>query len=392
VLRGTCYFEEKLNVVQAAGALAAVIYTDADRPEPISMSVGTATLPSLMISHQDGLRARAHLNSGGNPEAGVHFNSATFINPARLASFTSTGPSVNARIKPDLLAVGTAVYTAQPTAGGIPVWGSVQGTSFSAPIVAGAAALLASHKPGLTPEEYKSLLVNTSSAFRSEGGGPFALQQTGAGFLDVSAAVRSTVAAAPSSVEFGVGGGTADISRTLRVRNIGTAADRFAFAPIAQSGTATPVLSPAMLELQPGDSGQVTVRLQGSNLAPQTHEGFIEIRSTQTDVVARVPYWYGVTGGRAASITVAEAPNSGRPGSTQDFYVRVLDGSGLPLSEPAEVAVIRGEGAQVRRVASAEDRYPGFYRVQVRLGPSAGDNVFEVVSGAARTRVTITGS
>jgi subtilisin family serine protease len=392
VLRGTCYFEEKLNIVAAAGAVAAIIYTDVDRPEPISMSVGKAVLPSLMISHIDGLRARAHLNSGGNPEAAVHFNSATFVNPARLASFTSKGPTVNARMKPDLLAVGTAVYTAQPSAGGNPLWGTVQGTSFSAPIVAGAAALLASYKPGLTPEDYKSLLVNTSSAFRNEGGGAFALQQTGAGFLDVSAAVRSTVAAAPSSVEFGVGGGTADISRTVRVRNLGTAADTFSLEPIQQNGTATPVLSPALLELQPGASGEVTVRLQGANLARQAHEGFIEIRSTRTDVVARVPYWYGVAGGSAASITVVEAPNTGRAGSTQAFYVRVLDASGLPLSEAAKVDVIRGEGAQVRSVESAEDRYPGFYRVQVQLGPSAGDNVFEVVSGAARTQVTITGS
>jgi hypothetical protein len=272
------------------------------------------------------------------------------------------------------------------------VWGTVQGTSFSAPIVAGAAALLASYKPGLTPEEYKSLLVNTSSAFRNEQAGAFALQQTGAGFLDVSAAVRSTIVAAPSNVEFGIGGGTADISRTVRLRNIGAAADTFTLEPITSNGTATPVLSPPSFELQPGATGEVTVRLQGSNLTPQAHDGFIVIRSTQTDVVARLPYWYGVTGGSAASITVVEAPGSGRAGSTQEFYARVLDASGLPLSEAPQVTVIRGEGAQVRGVDSVEDRYPGFYRVQVRLGPSAGGNVFEVVSGAATTRVTITGS
>ena len=392
VSRGTCFFEEKLNIVQAAGAMAAVIYTDAERPEAIPMSVGDARLPSLMISHADGLRARAHLDSGGSAGAMVQFNAPTFVNPARLASFTSTGPTVDARIKPDLLAVGTAVYTAGPSAAGSPVWDTVQGTSFSAPIVAGAAALLTSYKPGLTPEQYKSLLVNTSSKFLNQEGGAFALQQTGAGFLDVSAAVRSTVAAVPSSADFGIGGGTVDVSRTVRIRNVGTAADTFTFEPISQSGPATPVLSTASLELQPGATGEVTVRLQGSNLEPQVQEGFIQVRSTQTDVVARVPYWYGVTGGSAASITVAEAPDSGRAGSTQTFYVRVLDSSGLPLSDAAKVTVIQGEGAEVRSFESAEERYPGFHRVQVRLAPFVGENIFEVVSGAARTRVLITGS
>ena len=40
ILRGTCLFTDKLNHAQAAGAVAALVYTDPARPEPITMSVG----------------------------------------------------------------------------------------------------------------------------------------------------------------------------------------------------------------------------------------------------------------------------------------------------------------------------------------------------------------
>ena len=59
IFRGTCFFEDKLNVAQRAGAVAAIVYTDEARPEPATMSVGAATLPAVMIGYQDGVRARS---------------------------------------------------------------------------------------------------------------------------------------------------------------------------------------------------------------------------------------------------------------------------------------------------------------------------------------------
>src|SRR5205807_4028670 len=50
ILRGICNFEVKINFAQQAGAVAATIYTDADRPDPIPMAVGAATLPATMVS------------------------------------------------------------------------------------------------------------------------------------------------------------------------------------------------------------------------------------------------------------------------------------------------------------------------------------------------------
>jgi serine protease AprX len=77
------------------------------------------------------------------------------------SSFSSVGPTVDGRIKPDLMAMGSGVYVARsssPTS-----YGTSSGTSFSCPLLAGAAALLLSVDPELTPMEVLDLLRQTAS-------------------------------------------------------------------------------------------------------------------------------------------------------------------------------------------------------------------------------------
>ncbi len=77
------------------------------------------------------------------------------------SSFSSVGPTVDGRIKPDLMAMGSSVYVAgssSPTS-----YGTSSGTSFSCPLLAGAAALLLSVDPTLTPMEVLDLFRQTSS-------------------------------------------------------------------------------------------------------------------------------------------------------------------------------------------------------------------------------------
>jgi subtilisin family serine protease len=75
--------------------------------------------------------------------------------------FSSVGPTVDGRIKPDLMAMGSGVYVARsssPTS-----YGSSNGTSFSCPILAGAAALVLQVDPTLTPMEVLDLFRQTAS-------------------------------------------------------------------------------------------------------------------------------------------------------------------------------------------------------------------------------------
>ena len=73
-----------------------------------------------------------------------------------------------ARIKPDLVAVGANIYTAaQKLDPGGELYdpsgyGVFDGTSFSAPLVSGAVALVKAARPGLTAAQYRSLVINNT--------------------------------------------------------------------------------------------------------------------------------------------------------------------------------------------------------------------------------------
>ena len=77
------------------------------------------------------------------------------------SNFSSVGPTADGRIKPDLMAMGSAVYVAGTSSSSS--YSYVSGTSFSCPLAAGCAALLLSYKPSLTPIEILYLFRQTAS-------------------------------------------------------------------------------------------------------------------------------------------------------------------------------------------------------------------------------------
>jgi serine protease AprX len=79
------------------------------------------------------------------------------------ASFSSVGPttSVPPRIKPDVMATGTSVYTASAT--NPTGYGYTQGTSFSCPLAAGVAALMLKANPAADPMQVIEALEMTAT-------------------------------------------------------------------------------------------------------------------------------------------------------------------------------------------------------------------------------------
>jgi serine protease AprX len=109
-----------------------------------------------------------------------------------VPAFSSTGPTSAGVAKPDLVApgahlvstraLGSNIDTAFPASRVDPIYFRGTGTSFSAPQVAAAAALLLQQRPGLTNNQVKALLITTASALP---GVPATAQ--GAGALDIGA-------------------------------------------------------------------------------------------------------------------------------------------------------------------------------------------------------------
>ena len=81
-----------------------------------------------------------------------------FYHPDFVAHFSSRGPVSPFYIKPDLVAPGAFINTTDTNKN----YSISSGTSFAAPHVAGAAALILQKNSQLTPEELKSILMTTS--------------------------------------------------------------------------------------------------------------------------------------------------------------------------------------------------------------------------------------
>jgi hypothetical protein len=100
----------------------------------------------------------------------------------QTADFSSRGPTADGRVDPDLTANGFATF-AQGAIGGISL---VSGTSFSGPMVAGAAALLVGGFPSATPFQIREALILSANPIAlGDGSGPI---DQGHGLLDVAAA------------------------------------------------------------------------------------------------------------------------------------------------------------------------------------------------------------
>ena len=397
ILRGTCTFEVKLDYAQHAGAMAALVYTDPSRPEAITMDLGSATLPAEMVSSQDGLAIKQLASSP--VETTMSFSQSPFsLDPNSIAAFSSLGPNVDLSIKPDLLAVGENFYTAaetnDPTGELYDPQGYVlsQGTSYSAPLVAGAAAVLKAARPGLTPLEYKSLLVNSAAAAFPTPDQPQLVQHAGAGVLDLQAATLATLAVTPASVSFGVGPGTAQLTSGLRLSNLGYNSDTFQISVSPAGSSPAPAPSTTSVRLDPDTYTDVPLSFSPSGLPAGEYQGFIVIQAINSGSVARIPYWYGVGPATPAHITVFYVASSPAADTlvTQAILFRVTDASGIVVNGVTPTVTAVSGGGSVVAVNSEDAGAPGLWSVDVRTGPAAGgSNVFRITVGGLTQDVTI---
>lgn len=136
----------------------------------------------------------------------------TFVTVGELASFSSDGPTRDGRQKPEITAPGQYIgssYSADAPAGSLysmfssdswVLWDGLhaigQGTSFSAPHVTGAVALIFERNPTLDAIQVREILTSTARA--DDFTGPVPNAAWGFGKLDVYAALKRMGAVASS--------------------------------------------------------------------------------------------------------------------------------------------------------------------------------------------------
>lgn len=182
-----------------------------------------------------------------------------------IAAFSSRGLVLDGGLKPSLAAPGVSVPTSEPGRGddGDVRFGTISGTSAAAAVTAGVAAVLAQGRPALSASALRGVLVG--SAQRAD------LDPTasGAGLVDLRAAVQQEVFAEPSLLSFG-SVGTAGAERVLRVTNVSTRRLTVSVGStaIAPKGVEITV-DPQRIRVRPGGSAEVVVRADTAELSPE---------------------------------------------------------------------------------------------------------------------------
>ncbi len=403
IVSGQCSFEQKLNNAESAGAVAAVISADQSTLDAFSIDVGGASLPASMVGYADGVDIRTQLASNPSARATLDFSPRRPypLNPALVAEFSSRGPTAETSIKPDLLTVGSPIYTAAQTLDSSGEFYDpngyilLSGTSLSAPLVTGAAAVLKAARPNLTAQQYRSLLIDSAGPISRPGRDtPAPVQFAGAGLLNLNAALRSTISAAPVALNFGTGGSDPDVTRNLTISNLGSAADTFTLSVLPNGPGPSPSVVTDSVQLDPGATTDLAVRWNASGLAPGEYDGFIRIHGVNGEVDARIPYWYAVPAQEPAHLTVLSSVSNGAPGARvlEAITLRITDASGIPLTGLQPKVTAYSGGGRVLSVSLQDSKYPGAYSIDVQLGSQPDDDFFLIEIGGLSQYVLITAS
>ena len=394
ILRGTCTFETKLDNAKAAGAIAGIIYNPTVSETNVIMSQANNRLPAVWLNNVEGLALKSRIRD--NPDSVVTVDFTPPITPERLAAFSAMGPSSGSlQIKPDLVAAGDYFVTAAPVSC-CGSWGddsgyalttgfvAIQGTSFSGPVVAGAAAVLKQSRPGLTVRQYKSLLANGGRPLRINAEKRDAIPfEVGGGQLDLARSQRANAAVSPNALSFGGGGkNRSAVSQSLEIANVGGEADTFSLTVEPVGDSVSPALSAESISLDAQSSGQVDVTFAGQDLRSGHHHGYVIVRGTKSDVELRVPYWYGVASTEPGSIAVIVDPEPVvAPAARVTLTFRVTDTSGQALDGAQPQIEVVTDGGRVDSV-DPDPRGNGLYRASVRPGRTSGAYIFRITAGS----------
>ncbi len=195
VQRGTCAFADKVNNLAAAGAVGALVYNNVSGPPTVMGGLEATTIPSMMISLEDGLLV-VDLIDGLVPADATMYVAQNFVYNEDwadiMAGFSSRGPSQWELVKPDYTGPGVNILAAVAALDGDPLqFDFYQGTSMSSPHGAGSAALLMALHPDWSPAAVKSAIALTADqdVLDSDGVTPATPFAMGSGRIDLEKAV-----------------------------------------------------------------------------------------------------------------------------------------------------------------------------------------------------------
>lgn len=160
----------------------------------------------------------------------------------------------------DISAPGTDIYSTVPGN----KYGTNTGSSMSAPVVSGVAALVLDANPGLTPEEVRNMICATASA-REGDEDYYRKNELGYGAVDAGAAVRAAYKAKESSGPSGAD----TLSISIKTRNDGKPLDTALCRSSKKTSTSFSLTNPSSVKASSAN-GRIDLSLGRSALVKKT--------------------------------------------------------------------------------------------------------------------------
>lgn len=210
------YFSDKEHNAATAGVQAIVVYNNkqgiflGELTHELAGPNYQPSIPALSMSNKDGLMLRELLKEKTIGTLNV------FYNPDFVAFFSSRGPVSPFYIKPDLVAPGVFVNTTLNDG----KYNFTSGTSFAAPHVTGAAALLLQKEPDLEPNDIKSILVTTSDSVSDAYGNKFPFEFAGTGRLNLTKAFNANLIIYPTYLTFNLSQEKQSQTQMLEIKSL----------------------------------------------------------------------------------------------------------------------------------------------------------------------------
>lgn len=284
ISRGEFAFVDKVENAKNAGATGVIMYNNVAGEVP---NVPGLALPTVRATLADGQKLLAELAAGNNTVSfDIEFDKEV---GETMASFSSRGPVMDTwMIKPDVSAPGVAIVSTVPTHNPANPHGyaSLQGTSMSAPHVAGAAALILQAHPDWGVDFVKASLMNTAENLYDADGNLYPHNSQGAGSIRVLDAINTQTLATPGSHSFGIfekDGGKEVKRQKFTVHNLSDERKRYSIKFTGHEGIK--VQTSNNLQVQPGRTQDLnfSVQVDAKNLEPGYYEGtFLLSDGTQT--------------------------------------------------------------------------------------------------------------
>src|ERR687887_640858 len=281
------------NAVQA-GARAIVVY-GTDLPAGGLGLDEAVDAPVVSVPPRVGELAAEALAHGGHPVVSIGLpDTARNGTAAQIAPFSSHGLAFDGRVKPDLAAPGVVLATSEAgrNEDGTPHFGTINGSSGAAAVVAGAAPLPPHLQPTLSPPALSTPVPGPAPLLphrrpRAGGGRP----------VSGGAAAATELTAQPTTLAFGNarGDGWHSIQR-LTLHNVSSRLFRVRIRSVGQGGLEI-VPKPARVRLKPGSSTTVALlaRLRGAPPTAGSAEGTVMLLPRASQPL-RVPW--AITFGR----------------------------------------------------------------------------------------------